>query len=148
VPPAGAACDVVVAHEDAKMCFSECRLGILPAVVSTFVLPRIGPGHTRRLYLTGEVFGMQTARDVGLVHEVSAEDELDERVRRVVQSILRNGPEAVRQAKGYLRKMNELSREDRIKLSVETLVKARSSPEGKEGLAAFLEKRPAAWIPK
>lgn len=141
-----AACDVVVAAADAKMCFSECRLGILPAVVSSFVLPKIGLSHTRRLYLTSEVFGMETARTVGLVHEVVPREELEPAARRVAKEILKNGPEAVKVAKRYLAKLAVLDRPARIKFSLDTLVKARSSPEGREGLASFLERRPPAWL--
>jgi methylglutaconyl-CoA hydratase len=141
------ACDIVVAEDSAKMCFSECRLGILPAVVSSFVLPKIGVSHTRRLYLTSELFDMATAQRIGLVHEVVAAGEADAKVKFLVSNILKNGPEAVRLSKGYLRKMASLSRPARIKFSVDTLMKARSSAEGKEGLAAFLEKRKARWVP-
>lgn len=140
-----AACDVVLAADSARMCFSECRLGILPAVVSSFVLPKAGLSHTRRLYLTGEVFGMETAKAAGLVHEAVPEEGLDAKVDAVVRDILKNGPEAVRLAKAYLRRMAELSREDRISFSLDTLVKARSSAEAKEGFKAFLEKRRPAW---
>lgn len=143
-----AACDVVVAADDARMCFSECRLGILPAVVSSFVLPKTGLSHLRRLYLTAEVFGMRTAQEIGLVHEACPASELDARAAQVAANILKNGPQAVRLAKAYIRKMAGLSREARVRFSVETLVKARSGAEGKEGLAAFLEKRPPAWTVK
>ncbi|TBR20056.1 enoyl-CoA hydratase/isomerase family protein [bacterium] len=141
-----AACDVVVAAADAKMCFSECRLGILPAVVSSFVLPKIGLSHTRRLYLTSEVFGMETARTVGLVHEVVAREDLEPKARKLAEEILKNGPEAVKVAKRYLAKLASLDRPARIKFSLDTLVKARSSPEGQEGLMAFLERRPPQWL--
>ncbi len=140
------ACDIVVADTKAKMCFSECRLGILPAVVSSFVLPKIGLSQTRRLYLTSELFGMDVALRVGLVHEVAESVVLDAVVARVVGDILRNGPNAVRLSKAYLEKMANLPHDKRVKLSLDTLVKARSSGEGKEGLAAFLEKRKPSWI--
>lgn len=141
-----AACDIVVAAEDSKFSFSECRLGILPAVVTSFVLPKIGPSHTRRLYLTAEVFGARTAQAVGLIHESVPEAGLDAKVSELAGSVLRNGPKAVAAAKSYIRKMAGLPAERRVKLSVETLVKSRSGPEGKEGLRAFLEKRPPSWL--
>ncbi len=143
-----AACDVVIAEAGARMCFSECRLGILPAVVSSWVLPKIGETHARRLYLTGEVFGMEVAQRIGLVHEVAAEAELDARVAAAVDGVLRNGPEAVRTAKRLIREFRTLSKPDRVRYSLDQLVKARASKEGQEGLAAFLEKRPASWIRK
>ncbi len=140
------ACDVIVAASDAKMCFSECRLGILPAVVSSFVLPKIGISHTRRLYLTSEVFGMETAQRIGLVHEVVPAAELQARVKRAVDDILKNGPNAVRLAKSYLARLAALPREERIRFSLDTLVEARSSAEGREGLTSFLERRPPSWL--
>ncbi|MDE2291191.1 MAG: enoyl-CoA hydratase/isomerase family protein [Elusimicrobia bacterium] len=141
-----AACDVVIASADAKFCFSECRLGILPAVVSSFVLPKIGLTHTRRLYLTSEVFGAETARHIGLAHEVVAREDLEARARRAVNDVLKNGPEALRLAKSYIAELAALDRPERIKLSLDTLAKARSGAEAKEGLAAFLERRPPAWL--
>lgn len=139
------ACDIVVAEEKAKMCFSECRLGILPAVVSCFVLPKIGVA-ARRFYLTAEVFGMAKARELGLVHEIAAEAELQAKVDSLVSHVLANGPRAVREAKALIRKLPGMTLEKRIKLAVDTLVRVRSSAEGQEGLSAFLEKRRASWI--
>jgi methylglutaconyl-CoA hydratase len=142
-------CDIVVASENATMCFSECRLGILPAVVSCWVLPKLGAAAARRYYLTAEVFDMEVARDMGLVHIIAPESELDERVETLVGSILRNGPHAVREAKALLRKFPGKSLSMRLKIAIDTLIRLRSSPEGQEGLSAFLEKRPPAWlIPK
>ncbi|PCI36905.1 MAG: enoyl-CoA hydratase [Elusimicrobia bacterium] len=140
-----AACDIVIAQTRTKMCFSECRLGILPAVVSSVVLPKIGLSHTRRLYLTSELFGMDVAQRVGLVHEVGSADEVGAILERMIKNILKNGPNAVRTSKAYLAKMAELPYKKRVQLSLDTLVKARSSAEGKEGLAAFLEKRRPSW---
>lgn len=142
-----AACDIVIAESDTRMCFSECRLGILPAVISSFVLPKIGISHTRRLYLTSELFGMKTARRIGLVHIVLPADKMEAKKDFFIKNILTNGPQALKLAKGYLRKMTTMTTAQRIRFSVETLMKARASKEGKEGLSAFLEKRPAAWVP-
>jgi methylglutaconyl-CoA hydratase len=141
-----AASDIVVAEEKSKMRFSECRLGILPSVISAFVVPKIGPSHARRLYLTGEVFGMDNARLAGLVHEILPESKMDRRVSEIVGQILLNGPEANRRAKAYLRRLSFLDPKSREEFSIKTLVKARSSKEAKEGLSAFLEKRPPAWV--
>lgn len=141
-----AACDVVVAADNAKMCFSECRLGILPAVVSCFVVPKIGSSAARRYYLTSEVFDMQAARDIGLVHIAAPPRELDAHVEAVVGSILRNGPKAVRQAKAVLRRLPGMPLDKALKFTVDALVRVRSTPEAQEGLSAFLEKRPPSWI--
>ena len=140
------ACDIVVAAQKARMCFSECRLGILPAVVSCFVIPKIGLAAARRYYLTAEVFGVQEARDMGLVHVAAPEGELDARVDELASHILRNGPKALREAKALLRKLPNKSLEQRVKLTIDTLLRVRSSPEGQEGLSAFLEKRPPSWV--
>ncbi len=139
------ACDIVVAEENSRMCFSECRLGILPAVVSSFVLPKIGPSAARRYFLTAEVFGMVEALRMGIVHEVVAEADLDKTVDRILSQILKNGPRAVREAKALIRKFEGLSFPKRVAYSLKTLLKVRSSAEGQEGLGAFLEKRPPRW---
>ena len=134
-----------VAEAGSKMCFSECRLGIMPAVISCFVLPKMGEAQARRYYLTAEVFGMETAKALGVVHEVAPLTELDACVEALVKNISKNGPLAVRQAKALLLKFPTLSFNRRVKYVIDTLVRLRSSPEGQEGLTAFLEKRPASW---
>ena len=143
-----AASDIVLADENSKMRFSECRLGILPSVISAFVLPKIGASSARRLYLTGEVFKADFAKEIGLVHEVCSAEVLDARVFELIGQILLNGPRANRLAKSYLRELQELPRKKREKFSIDTLVKARSSSEAKEGLSAFLEKRSPSWVIK
>lgn len=140
-----AACDIVVAAETAAMAFSECRLGIVPAVVSSFVLPKIGESHARRYFLTAETFGAQAARAMGLVHEVAPDAELDARLQGLLGWLLRASPNAVREAKVLIRRTARLPLEKRIPITIETLARVRSSPEGREGLTAFLEKRPPSW---
>jgi methylglutaconyl-CoA hydratase len=133
-----AACaDVAVAGEDAVFGFSEVRLGIMPSVISPFVLPRIGSGAARRLFLTGERFDAATALRIGLVHEVAA--DLDEAVDRVVADLLAGGPEAVREAKRLVREAPGVPE------AAERAARLRAGAEGQEGLRAFLEKREGAW---
>jgi enoyl-CoA hydratase/carnithine racemase len=133
-----ACADVVVAAADATFGFTEVRLGIIPAVISPFVLAKIGAGHARRLFLTGERFDATTALRIGLVHEVA--DDLDAAVQRFVGEILQSGPEATRAAKRLAREHPETGEElARIAAGM------RSGAEGQEGLRAFLEKRRAAW---
>ncbi len=129
--------DIVLAHTESVFGFTEVRLGIIPAVISPFVLPRIG-AHARRYFLTGERFGADVALRIGLISEVAAED-LDERVEETVGSILAGGPEAVRAAKELVR--------DRPggQAAAEIAAARRTSPEGQDGLRAFLEKRTPAW---
>ncbi|HEU4448364.1 MAG TPA: enoyl-CoA hydratase-related protein [Gaiellaceae bacterium] len=131
-----ACADVVVCGEDAVFGFTEVRLGIVPAVISPFVLRRIGPGAARRYFLTGERFGAEAAAGIGLVHEVA--DDLDAAVARVAGHLLAGGPEAVRAAKRLVRERPE--GEDTARLAAAL----RTGAEGQEGLRAFLEKRPAA----
>jgi len=139
------ACDIVVAESNARFRFSEVRLGLIPAVVSTFVLPKIGISQARRLFLTAENFDAATAQAVGLVHAIAPLAELDQAVGKVVDQVLKNGPSAVKQAKSYIQRLEGMTRAKRIAHSVTELARVRASPEAKEGLSAFLEKREPAW---
>ncbi|MFI5348738.1 MAG: enoyl-CoA hydratase-related protein [Elusimicrobiota bacterium] len=143
-----AACDVALLADDAKLSFSEVRLGIMPAVISCWVLPKIGVANARRYYLTGEIFGPVEAVRMGLAHESVAAGELAARADFLVKNILKNGPNAVRAAKAMIPRIAAAKPSERVDLTVEKLVELRSSPEGQEGLAAFLEKRSASWVPK
>jgi enoyl-CoA hydratase/carnithine racemase len=129
-----AAADIAVAAPDAVFGFSEVKLGIIPAVISPFVLPKIG-AHARRYFLTGERFDAQAALRIGLVHEVA--DDLDGAVERIVGELLTSGPEAVREAKTLVRDRPDGDETARI------AARLRSGAEGQEGLRAFLDKRPA-----
>jgi methylglutaconyl-CoA hydratase len=132
-----ACCDIAVAGEDAVFGFSEVRLGIIPAVISPMVLAKIGPAAARRYFLTGERFDAPTALRLGLVDEVAA--DLDEAIDRVVAGILAGGPTAVREAKRLVLEPGD--EEDLLARASER----RTSPEGQDGLRAFLEKRPPGW---
>jgi methylglutaconyl-CoA hydratase len=132
-----ACADIAVAAPDAVFGFSEVRLGIIPAVISPFVLAKIGAA-ARRYFLTGERFGAEAALRIGLVHEVSSDP--DAVVEELVGSILSGGPDAIRAAKLLIR---------RRPTGVETAriaAERRTSDEGQEGLRAFLERRPAAFV--
>jgi methylglutaconyl-CoA hydratase len=129
--------DVAVAAPDATFGFSEVKLGIVPAVISPFVFPRIGTAAARRLFLTGERFDAETALRIGLVHEVT--EDLDGAVDRIAGELLSSGPEATRAAKQLIRDRPDGEGAARL------AAKLRTSPEGQEGLRAFLDKRSAAW---
>jgi methylglutaconyl-CoA hydratase len=132
-----AAClDAGIAATDAVFGFSEVKLGIIPAVISPFVLPRIGAA-ARRYFLTGERFDAATALRIGLVGEVT--DDLDGAVDRVVGELLTSGPEAAREAKQLVR--DRPSGAD----AAQTAARLRTGQEGQEGLQAFLERRKPAW---
>jgi methylglutaconyl-CoA hydratase len=128
--------DIAIAAPDATFGFSEVKLGIIPAVISPFVLPKIG-AHARRYFLTGERFDAATAQRIGLVDEITA--DLDGAVTRVVDELLTSGPEAARAAKALVRERPAGEETARI------AARLRSGGEGQEGLRAFLEKRTAAW---
>jgi methylglutaconyl-CoA hydratase len=131
-----ACADVAIAAPDATFGFSEVRLGIIPAVISPFVLPKIG-AHARRYFLTGERFTAETALRIGLVHEIAP--DLDAAVERVVADVLASGPAAVRAAKTLIRERPDGEETARV------AARLRSSEEGQEGLRAFLEKRTPRW---
>jgi methylglutaconyl-CoA hydratase len=132
-----AAADVAIASEDAVFAFSEVKLGIIPAVISPFALAKIGPSAARRYFVTGERFDAAVALRIGLVHEVTS--DLDGAVDRVVGEVLSAGPEAARAAKRLvLDRPDALTTERRI-------AERRTSPEGQEGLRAFLERREPGW---
>lgn len=133
-----ACADVVLAAPDAVFGFTEVRLGIVPAVISPFVLPRIGSAAARRYFLTGERFDAEAALRIGLVHEVA--DDLDTATGRVVEHLLAAGPQAAREAKRLVRERP--TGEETARLAA----RLRTSEEGQEGLRAFLEKH-AATLP-
>jgi methylglutaconyl-CoA hydratase len=128
-----AACaDVAVAATDATFGFTEVKLGIIPAVISPFVLPKIGQ-HARRYFLTGERFDARTAFRIGLVHEVAA--ELDSAVEEIVDELLGSGPQAVREAKKLIRERPPGEE------TAEIAARLRTSDEGQQRLRAFFERR-------
>ena len=140
-----AACDIVIATDDAMFGFTEAKLGIVPAVISPFVLRKIGAGHARALFTTGERFGAARAQMIGLVHVVVSAAALDDAVEAAVAEVLSCGPQAVRTAKLIARTVPTLSKEEAREWTASTIAERRASAEGQEGLRAFLEKRPPSW---
>lgn len=150
-----AAADVAIAAQGTLLGFTEARLGILPSVISPYVVMKIGAGQARRWFVTGERMNAREAFRIGLVHDVVPEEELEERVRRVCFEILQCGPQAVAGCKelvedvvGGLAMAGAL--EDgfsNVKAYTATrIAEARVSSEGQEGLKAFLEKRRPRWV--
>lgn len=136
-----ACADVAVAAEGTQFSFSEARLGLMPATISSAVIQKIGAGHARALFVTAEAFDASVALRTGLVHDVVPRDALEERVREKISNVLRNGPRAVTGSKRIVLE-SPLSPEE----SARRLAEARSGEEGQEGVAAFLEKRKAAYV--
>jgi len=140
-----AACDVAVAEDQAQFGFPEVRLGIIPAVISTFVLPRIGVRAARRYFLTGERFASAQAEAMGLIHEVAQKESLDSTIDGIVREILLGGPRAVGLAKKLIRDVLSLPRDRAVEETIRAISDIRVSPEAQEGLSAFLEKRKPLW---
>jgi methylglutaconyl-CoA hydratase len=141
-----AAADIVVATGDTSFGFTETKLGIIPAVISTFVLPRIGDSHARALFVTGQRFDAERARAIALVHEVVGDlAALDARVDELLGELRSAGPNAVRAAKALVRELRTLAPDEAKRHAVRHIAQLRTSPEGQEGLTAFVEKRPPRW---
>lgn len=140
-----AACDVVVAEHDAVFGFTETKLGIIPAVISGYVLPKIGSSWARALFLTGERFDGDTAQRIGLVHWLAAPDQLDSVVDQKVTELLTSGPQAARAAKALIRDVMSMGRDEVRSYTAHRIAALRTSEEGQEGLRAFLDKRSPAW---
>jgi len=138
--------DITLATADATFGFTEVKLGLMPAVISPFVLPRIGEGAARAHFLSGERFGAEEALRIGLVSELVADQAaLDARVEALLSEFLSAGPEATRNAKAVIRDQRGIARTEALTLTVKRAARQRVSAEGQEGLTAFLDKRPASW---
>jgi methylglutaconyl-CoA hydratase len=140
-----AVCDVVVAAEDAMFGFTEVTLGILPAMISPYVVRKIGLSNARELCLTGARFTATRAKEIGLVHDVVSADRIDLTVDRHVQQFLQAAPGAVAATKRLLGDVHGRQPADVLEATAQAIAKQRVSPEGQEGLRAFLERRAAAW---
>lgn len=143
-----AVADVAIAAEDAVFSLSEVKLGILPSVISPYVLRAIGARQARRYFLTGERFGAAEARRIGLVHEVVPTAELGAARDRIVAALLTSAPEAVGVAKSLIAEVAGKPPDEALPVTVRTIAERRASDEAKEGLTAFLEKRPPSWVAK
>ena len=142
-----AAADIAVCAREATFAFSEVRLGVIPAVISATVLPRLAPRAAAELYLTGDVFDGDRAERIGLVTAAVEADELDDAVRRYCDSLVLGGPLALAGAKQLLRRTpSGPIRAELAELSTRSAGYFRSA-EGREGVAAFREKRAATWVP-
>lgn len=145
-----AVCDYAIASQETQFGFTEARLGILPATIAPFVVRKIGPGHARSLFTTAERFSAQKAYEIGLIHKiVDSPDQLAKAAEEVVSNIRQCGFNAVRIAKEIIQNLTVPQNEDEIlKMVADLLASVRVSPEGQEGLKAFLEKRSPNWAKK
>lgn len=141
-----ACCDIVIAAETARFCLSEVRLGLIPGAISPYVVKAMGEQQARRYFVTAEVFDAREARRIGLVHEVVAADELDARLETLLTGLAQNGPIAMAASKELARFVGR-GPVDRgmIEETARRIAAVRVSDEGRDGIAAFLEKRKPGW---
>jgi methylglutaconyl-CoA hydratase len=144
-----ACCDIAIAAASASFSFSEPKLGLIPAVISPYAIAAIGERAARRYFLTGERFEAAEAWRLGLVHDLApSEGELDEKVGQIVDTLLACGPIAQKEGKELIRAVaGRPVTSELIQDTADRIARVRSSPEGREGVAAFLEKRRPAWVP-
>ncbi|KZN47782.1 enoyl-CoA hydratase-related protein [Pseudoalteromonas luteoviolacea] len=141
-----ACCDIAVATSDAKFCLSEVKLGLIPAVISPYVIKAIGDRQARRYFLTAEIFKAEKALELGLIHEIA--DDLSQSETHFIEVLLNNGPMAVKSAKSLIDEVAGKQVEaSLIEHTAKRIAKIRVSEEGQEGLSAFLEKRAPNWQP-
>ncbi|MFM6927463.1 MAG: enoyl-CoA hydratase-related protein [Bdellovibrio sp.] len=140
-----AACDEVIAEEGTQFCFSEVKLGIAPAVISSFVQRKTIPGKVRPLMLSAVVFNAHTAQQAGLVTDVVAAGEGHNAIQKVIQNYMQCGPEAVRETKKLLNDIGNMTWEQQRDRTTNLIAERRASAEGQEGLKSFLEKREPSW---
>ena len=141
-----AAVDVAISTEDCLFGMTEVKLGIVPAVISPFLLQKIGAGRARTLFLTGERFDGKEAERLGLVHRAVPVEGLDDAVGKVIKELLTAGPAAVASAKELIRSVGHLSLEDAIPVTSKWIADLRATDEAKEGFTAFLDKRKPNWM--
>jgi methylglutaconyl-CoA hydratase len=138
-----AVCDIAIAAPDAKFGLSEVKLGIMPAVISPYVIGKIGQSHSRALFLTGERFDAERALRIGLVHRVAA--DLDGAVAETLAQLRTSGPEAVRACKRLIAHVAASELVDAVPYTIDAIATRRVSREGQDGMKAFLEKKKAPW---
>jgi methylglutaconyl-CoA hydratase len=141
-----AACDIAVGTPEAKMCLSEAKLGLSPATISPYVMRAMGEREARRYFLTAEVFDAQEAFRIGMLSLLVPAAELDSTIQELLKHLLAGGPEAHAKIKALIRAVAGRRPDDSLVAeTAKQIAEIRGSPEGREGIAAFLEKRKAAW---
>lgn len=142
------ACDICVASTKAQFATSEVRLGIIPAAIGPYVVRAIGERQAYRYFQTAERIGGERAREIGLAHEVAEPDALDAKVQEIVDALLAGSPQAQAAATDLIRAVAHKAVDDAVvEDTASRIASLRSTPDAKEGLSAFLEKRPAVWVP-
>ncbi len=141
-----AACDIAIGSERASFCLSEVKLGLIPAVISPYVLAAIGERAARRYFLTAERFTAEEALRIGLLHQLVPAEQLEQTCADLCRQLLQNGPHALDEAKELIREVvNRPIDENLIEMTAERIAAIRATDEGREGLNAFLQKRKPYW---
>jgi methylglutaconyl-CoA hydratase len=140
-----AACDITVAADSATFSFSEVRVGVIPAMISVVVIPKLGIHNTMWLFLTGERFTAQRAVDLGLIHRCVPAAQFDSAVNEVIGMIRLGGPNAIREAKQLVRRIPDLTMDEGFRHTSKKIAELFASAEAAEGMGAFLEKRKPKW---
>ena len=140
-----AVCDIAIATDLTRFAFSEAKLGLVPATIAPFVIAKIGQTHARALFMTAERFNAARALQIGLVHLVVPVDQLDDAVTTAINQLRTSGPIASRTAKQLVKMLTTVTSSTLTQQTIELIAHLRVSPEGQEGLRAFLEKRRASW---
>ena len=138
-------CDIAIAIPDCKFAFSEVKLGIIPAVISTYIVRRIGLSNMRRLFITGERFNSEYAKETGLIDYVVPEKEIDGKIQKYVELLRSSGPKAIEEVKKLVDACEKMDVEKYKEYTVKKIAELRISKEGQEGINAFLEKRKSKW---
>ena len=140
-----AVCDIVFAVPDCKFAFSEVKLGIIPSVISTYVVRRLGLANMKRLYITGERFDSIYGNEIGLIDYVVPEEEIDNKIQKYIDLLISSGPMAIKEIKKLVYFCEKMDREEYKEHTVKKIAELRISEEGQEGINAFLEKRKTKW---
>ncbi|WP_115719087.1 enoyl-CoA hydratase-related protein [Gallaecimonas mangrovi] len=141
-----ACCDIAIASDNAQFCLSEVKLGLVPAVISPYMVHTIGYRQTRRYALTAERFDAAKAAELGLIHEAVPNASLDDTLEQFISQLLANGPDAMSACKQLLAHVDAHPLDDELRhFTANEIARIRISPEGQEGLKAFFDKRPPGW---
>jgi len=140
-----AACDIAIAVPNCKFAFSEVKLSIVPAVISTYISKRLNISNMRRLFLTGERFQSDYAKEIGLIDFIASEEEIDKKIEKYAKILRSSGPRAIIEVKKLVNACEKMDTDEYKKFSVKKISELRVSDEGQEGINAFLEKRKSKW---
>lgn len=143
-----AVCDIAIAARSSKYSFSEVKIGVVPACIGPYVIRKLGEGRARELFITGERMEAERAHEVGLVNAVVDDEALDSAINELAMQIESSGPNAITMAKKLVSSVPAMSPSEFRLYTAEMIAKLRQSPEGQEGMDAFLNKRTPSWVPK